>query len=148
MGPICGVKGNIDFGSPNFNQHLMAAVLERGLFEPHVQALRAAYRTKLEATLAALKEHLGRHADIRWDAPQGGLYVWLQLPPGMDAGPGGTLMAHALEEGVLYVPGEYCYPGEGEPSRGDRIRLSFGVQTADQIRRGIAALARAIEKSR
>jgi 2-aminoadipate transaminase len=66
----------------------------------------------------------------------------------MDAGPSGTLMHHALEEGVLYVPGEYCYPGEGEPSRADQIRLSFGVQSAENIRRGIAALARAIARAR
>jgi 2-aminoadipate transaminase len=66
----------------------------------------------------------------------------------MEAGPGGTLIEHALAEGVLYVPGEYCYAAEGEPLRKDRIRLSFGVQTAEQIRRGIEALAKAIRRSR
>ena len=42
VGPVAAVKANIDFGSPNFNQHLMAAVLEQGLFEPHVATLCAA----------------------------------------------------------------------------------------------------------
>ncbi len=37
--PVAGVKANIDFGSPNFNQHLMSSVLEQGLFEPHVAQL-------------------------------------------------------------------------------------------------------------
>ena len=89
-------------------------------------------------------------ADIpgaRWQRPSGGLYVWLELPEGMDAGPGGALIEHALDEGVLYVPGEYCYPAEGEPVRTNRIRLSFGVQSAENIRRGIEALARAIRRS-
>jgi DNA-binding transcriptional MocR family regulator len=44
----------------------------------------------------------------------------------------------------LYVPGEYCYPAEGQPLRKDRIRLSFGVQSEANLRRGIEALARAI----
>ncbi len=41
VGPVCAQKGNIDFGSPNFNQHLMAEVLRRGLFGQHVEKLRA-----------------------------------------------------------------------------------------------------------
>lgn len=145
--PICNQKSNVDFGSPNFNQYLMASVLERGLLEPHVAALRTMYSVKLDAMLQAMEEHLGSISGVRWQKPSGGLYVWLELPDHMDAGPEGTLMRNALDEGVLYVPGEYCYPVEGQPCRKDRIRLSFGVQNAANIRRGIEALARAIARS-
>ena len=148
VGPISNQKANIDFGSANFNQHLMASVLEQGLFEPHVSRLRANYRLKLDAMLRAMDDYLGRIPGLRWQRPSGGLYVWLELPEGLDAGPAGTLMQQALEEGMVYVPGEYCYPLAGEPRRKDRIRLSFGVQTADNIRRGIEALARALGRSR
>jgi len=147
VGPISGLKANIDFGSPHLNQHLMAAVLEQGLFEPHLLALRQSYQAKLIAMLAALDEHLSDIPGVEWQSPTGGLYVWLHLPEGMDAGPEGTLIGHALEEGMLYVPGEYCYPAEGQPRRKDRIRLSFGVQSADNIRRGVEALGRAIRRS-
>jgi 2-aminoadipate transaminase len=148
VGPVASLKASIDFGSPNLNQHLMSAVLKRGLFEPHVATLRRAYRAKLDAMLAAMEKHLAGIPGLRWKRPDGGLYVWLELPEAMEAGPGGTLIEHALAEGVLYVPGEYCYPGEGEPARKDRIRLSFGVQSAEQIARGIEALATAIRRSR
>lgn len=148
VGPVCGLKANIDFGSPNLNQHLMSAVLEQGLFEPHVAALRGSYRTKLEAMLRAMDDHLAGIPGVRWQKPHGGLYVWLELPEGMDAGPAGSLIEHALAEGMLYVPGEYCYAAEGQPRRRDRLRLSFGVQTAANIRRGIQALARAIERTK
>ena len=40
----------------------------------------------------------------------------------------GDVYKRQLEEGVIYVPGEYCFPGEGEPIRPNTIRLSFGVQ--------------------
>jgi 2-aminoadipate transaminase len=145
--PVCSLKSNIDFGSPNLNQHLMSKVLELGLFEPHVVQLRANYRKKLQAMLRAMEEFLSDIPGARWHPPSGGLYVWLELPDGMDAGPGGVLMQHAIDEGVLYVPGEYCYPAEGVASRRDRIRLSFGVQDVDSIRRGIEALSRAIRRS-
>jgi DNA-binding transcriptional MocR family regulator len=54
------------------------------------------------------------------------------------------LIAKALDEGVLYVPGEYCFPAAGERRQTNCIRLSFGVQSGENIRRGIELLARAI----
>ena len=122
----------------------MATVLHEGLFEPHVERLRAAYRAKMNAMLEAMDEHLAPIPGLKWHVPQGGLYVWLELPDEIGAGPAGKLMHEAMNEGVLYVPGEYCYPGEGEPRRPSTIRLSFGVQNAVNIRRGIAALARSL----
>jgi 2-aminoadipate transaminase len=142
--PICNQKGNIDFGAPNFNQHVMAEVLRQGLFEPHVDRLRDAYREKLTAMLEAADEHLAKIPGVSWQRPTGGLYVWLTLPDQVDAGPESDLMQRALDAGVLYVPGEYCYPIEGQPMRRNMIRLSFGVQNPGNIRRGIAALARAV----
>jgi 2-aminoadipate transaminase len=147
VGPVCSQKTNIDFGSPNFNQYLMAKVFERGLFEPHVTALRATYRDKLTSMLESLEECLADLPGVSWQRPCGGLYVWLCLPEGLDAGPHGDLMQHALDEGVLYVPGEYCYPAAGVPRRSDRIRLSFGVQSSENIHRGVEALARAIRRA-
>ena len=142
--PICNQKGNIDFGSPNFSQHVMAAVLELGLLDPYVELLRANYRQKLEAMLQAADEFLAPLNGVSWQRPTGGLYVWLRLPAHIDTGPDGWLMHRALDEGVLYVPGEYCYPAEGQPKQTNMIRLSFGVQSAGKIRRGVEALARAI----
>ena len=144
IGPVCDQKGNIDFGSPNFNQHLMAEVMRQDLLEPHLERIRDNYRVKLQATLSALDAHWGGRSDVSWFVPTGGLYVWLTLPPAVSAGPGGPLFDGALREGVLYVPGEYCFPALGEPVQENTLRLSFGVQTPEKIKEGIAALARAL----
>lgn len=146
VAPVCNQKGNIDFGSPNFSQHLMAKVLELGLYRPHLETLREAYRVKLAAMLAAADEFLAPIPDVHWHRPDGGLYVWLHVPPHVDTGPDGKLFDAAIEEGVLYVPGQYCFPAEGEPVQRNTIRLSFGVQTPERIRQGISALARAIRR--
>jgi 2-aminoadipate transaminase len=147
IGPVSGLKASIDFGSPYLNQQLMSAVFEQGHFDPHVALLRTSYQAKLEAMLKAMDDFLTSIPGVRWYRPRGGLYVWLELPDGMNAGPGGTLIEHALAEGVLYVPGEYCYPAAGEPVHTDRIRLSFGIQSSENIRRGVESLARAIRRS-
>jgi 2-aminoadipate transaminase len=93
-----------------------------------------------------MNEYLAPLKGVRWFAPGGGLYVWLQLPGGIDAGLNGRLFDLSIREGVLYVPGQYCFPQEGEPVQANTIRLSFGVQSCDKIREGIQALSRAIQE--
>jgi 2-aminoadipate transaminase len=144
LDPVLAAKGNIDFGSPNFNQHVMAKVLELGLYVQHAAELRAKYRLKLAAMLDAADKHLSPISGVWYERPKGGLYVWLTLPEHIDAGAGGPLFNRALEAGVIYVPGRYCYPNEGETPRDNTIRLSFGVQSPENINRGVMALAEAI----
>jgi 2-aminoadipate transaminase len=74
----------------------------------------------------------------------GGLYVWLELPGEIDTATEGELFRRALDAGVLYVPGRYCYADEGAPQRTNMIRLSFGVQTHQNIARGVAVLGEVI----
>lgn len=143
--PVLLQKGNHDFGSANLCQHLVLAAMESGAYARHVEALRRHYTAKRDATLEALREHLGCLAGVRWTHPSGGLYVFLTLPEGLATHTGGPLFARALEEGVLYVPGEYCYPPD--PTRTipeNTIRLCYGVCSIEQIRAGVAALARAV----
>ena len=142
--PVLDQKGNIDFGSPNFAQHIIYTVLEQGLFEPHVQRLREAYNIKLQAMLQSAEEYLRPIPGVSWIKPCGGLYVWLTLPPEIDTSPGAPLLQRARELGVLYVPGVYCFPAEGEPAQRNTIRLSFGVQSPNRIRQGMQLLGQAI----
>ena len=139
-------KGNIDFGSPNLSQQIMSAVMQLGLFDEHVLKLRESYRVKLDAMLAALDEHMAGIPDVSWGKAEGGLYVWFKA--GIDTDVRGPLFRRAMQEDVMYVPGAHCYPKEGEPAQTDMLRLSFGVQPADRIRQGIAALARAIREAK
>ncbi len=145
-GPLLAEKGNVDFGSPHFNQVLMAAVLEAGLFEPQLVRLRAGYREKIETGLRAAEEFLGPIGGIEWLRPGGGLYVWLRLPEHVDTGLAGPLFPRAVAEGVLYVPGEYCYPAQRAPRPRNMLRLSFGAVTCQELGRGVRALARAIRQ--
>lgn len=142
--PLLAQKGNVDFGSPHFNQVLMAATMERGIFDRHVAAVRQSYRRKLDATLQAAEGHL-RPLGVRWIRPSGGLYVWLVLPAEIDTGVDGALFRRAVAGGVLYVPGECCYPLEGFPRRRNTLRLSFGVPSIEEIQRGIKTLAGAMK---
>jgi len=145
---VLALKGNYDFGSPHLNQCLLSSALARGLYEPHVELLRAAYARKAEAMLRALDREVAPLGFAHYARPNGGLYVWLELPPELPTGPDSRLFARACELGVLYVPGEYCFPQSSQAVGRARssMRLSFGVQSEERIALGISQLGRAIRE--
>jgi len=143
---VLSLKGHHDFGSPNFNQMVLAAILEEGWLEDHVARLRAIYRRKLETTLKAVESMLRPVVAVSYVPPRGGLYVWLQLPKEWDTGVDGPLFQSAVEEGVVYVPGEYCFPEEGEPTLHCCLRLSFAMPDDINLEKGMERLARAITR--
>ncbi len=149
VGPVLDQKGSHDFGSSNFSQHLLWRAMTSGAYAAHVEALRRRYRQKRDAILEALRRHLGdfQPAETSWTRPGGGLYVYLTLPRWMDTGPEGPLFAAAMAEGVLYVPGEYCYgPDPRRQVERNHMRLTFGTVGVEEIAEGVARLGRAIRK--
>jgi 2-aminoadipate transaminase len=145
VGPVTDLKGNEDFGSASFNQYLLATAIEEGLFHPHVQRLRATYAAKRDRLAAAVTKYLGDVEGVEWLVPAGGLYIWMTLPEGVDAGWGGTLFERAVDqEQVMYVPGDLCHAGSDDVRPRNGLRLSFGVETPDRLELGVERLARAI----
>jgi 2-aminoadipate transaminase len=145
VGSICDRKGNEDFGSASFSQHLLAAVFERGEYAPHVEQLRNTYRAKRDAMLAAAERYFGDIPGAHWVRPQGGLYVWMTLAPGFDTSFASPLFRHATGvERVMYVPGEICYAGPVEGRPRNQMRLSFGTQSPAGIDEGMRRLANAV----
>jgi len=143
--PIADRKGNEDFGSSNFVQHLMATVLESGLYEPHVEQVRASYRIKRDRMLAAAQKHFADLPSVSWVHPEGGLYVWMTLPEQIQTGLDSQFFDRAVKvDGVMYVPGELCYAGSPTQRRRNQMRLSFGVESPDQIEEGIRRLSNAV----
>jgi 2-aminoadipate transaminase len=141
---VLDLKSSIDFGSPHFNQVLMNEVITSGSWDRHLPTVLAGYQLKLKATLDALDRFASDLSGVSWRHPQGGLYVWLTLPEEMDASEQGPLWEAATHQGVLYVPGHYCYPSVGEPIHTNTIRLSFGVLSEEKLTEGIQRLCEAI----
>jgi 2-aminoadipate transaminase len=138
------LKGSHDFGSCNLAQHIVLELLKSGVYGRHVEDLRIRYRRKRDVILEALDREFGDVPGATWTVPHGGLFIWLTLE-GIDTGPRGGLVAAALEEGVMYVPGEYGHvPDESGRLPCNDCRLCFGVATAEQIVEGIRRLRSAV----
>ncbi len=124
------VKAHHDFGTANFNQRLLEAVLEDGGLERQLAVIRPAYRRKMQVLDGALREGGLPELGWTWQQPRGGLYLWLRAPAGLDTGLASSFCHACVEAGVLYVPGELCF-GDDAPT--DTIRLSFGVLPSTQL---------------
>ncbi|MDO9338325.1 MAG: PLP-dependent aminotransferase family protein [Caulobacter sp.] len=146
IGWVCGpravieklvlLKQGADLHVSTINQMVAHGVVCEG-YDQHLGTLRAAYGAKAAVLLAALERHMP--PGVTWSRPQGGMFVWVTLPDGMD---GKVLLEQALaEERVAFVPGE---PFFAEVPAANAIRLSYSLPSAAQIEDGAARLARLI----
>ncbi len=145
IGTVLALKGNHDFGSSNLAQKLIREVLADGAYDRHVEGLRTMYARKLDAFLEALDREFAAIRDrVSWTRPRGGLYVWMTLPDEVDTGFDGPLFQRCLDDGVIYVPGEYAFAPEPTPPPKNHMRLAFGVPDAPTLVEGARRLAGAV----
>jgi len=127
-------------GGGGVNQFAALAIeeyLKNHMYE-HIDEQNQALRVKRDAMLASLGENFGDAAT--WSKPEGGLYVWLELPEGTDLA---ALQDQAFDEGVGYYNGTMFSPSE---QGANFARLCFGHPTAQTNSDGIAELARIFER--
>ena len=103
--------------------------LRRGNFEPNLERVARLLGARRDAMLEALEREL---PDARWSRPQGGYFIWLELPAGGDAA---ALLERAAAAGVTFVPGADF---GGAPNT---ARLAFSFVSPDEIREGVRRLA-------
>lgn len=117
-------------------------LLQRGIYRyltcsdvsAHIGAVREEYGRRRDAMVSAIRETFP--AGISWTEPEGGMFLWVTLPPGFDAA---ALLIEAIEEKVAYVPGAPFFAQGG----GDNcLRLNFSNSPPGQIADGIRRLAR------
>ncbi|MBK1684701.1 PLP-dependent aminotransferase family protein [Rhodoferax fermentans] len=143
-------KQAADLHSPGFNQRMIAQVMQGGFLDRHVPKIRALYKAQRDAMLEALAQHFGpmpAQADaamldsrLTWNCPAGGMFLWARLPQGQRAV---DLLPIAVEQGVAFVPGAPFYADHGDERT---LRLSFVTPSVEEIHRGVAALARAMQE--
>lgn len=116
----------------NASQMAITTYLDTCDWKGQIKAYRELYRERRDATISALAEHI---PTASWNVPDGGFYVWVKLPEGVDAR---AMFPRAVTERVAYVPGTAFYMhGQGA----DHLRLSYCYPTPERIREGVRRLA-------
>ncbi len=130
-------KQGADLHSNTYAQALATEYICGGYIERQVPKIIALYRPRQEAMLAAMARHFP--PEYRWIQPEGGMFIWVEGPPDVDAE---RIYWKAVERKVAYVPGKYFYanPDDGLAT----MRLNFTRVDEETITRAIAALGKTL----
>jgi len=128
-------KQSADVHAPNITQAIVDLYLRENALPEHINTICGAYRLQLDAMLQELSHF---PAGTRYTVPEGGLFIFVTLPNGLDAQ---TLLKTCIERNVAFVPGTPFYPDGGHY---DTMRLNFSNSTVDTIHTGMQILKQAI----
>jgi 2-aminoadipate transaminase len=121
--------------SPNMvAQSIVNEFCRSGRIDSAIETVRAALRDRRDALVAALEREL---PEARFAAPQGGYFMWVELPEGVSVA---ELQTAARERDVLFVKGTDFLLDGGE----NTLRLAYSGVTPQQIDEGVTRLADAV----
>jgi 2-aminoadipate transaminase len=128
-------KQSADLHSSSISQRAVVSLFDAFDYDAHVRRLRDAYRPRRDAMLDAIARYFP--AGTRFTRPHGGLFVWVELPNGLDAG---ALFEAAIVEKVAFVPGAPFYP---RVANEQTLRLNFSNRQVESIDEGMRRLGAA-----
>ena len=119
---------------PFIAQATVHEFLRRGNFESNLARVNGLLKARRDAMLEAFEQHMP--ADATWSRPEGGYFIWLDVPSGPDTA---ELLVQAEAAGVTFVKGtDFFVPGGG----GERsLRLAYSFVSPEEIAEGVAKLA-------
>ncbi|WP_410637705.1 PLP-dependent aminotransferase family protein [Amycolatopsis sp. lyj-346] len=122
---------------PTFNQMIVSRYLATHDWKGQIKKFRENYRERRDAILSALDQYLP--PGCSWTKPDGGFYVWVTVPEGVDTK---AMLPRAVTARVAYASGTGFY-ADGFGSR--QMRLSYCYPTPERIREGVRRLAAVLE---
>ena len=131
-------KQSLDLCPPILDQYVAAEFMGSGALDANLQKSIALYRAKRDKMLALLERYMP--AGVSWTRPEGGLFLFLTLPEGIDTV---ALYDRALSAGVAYVAGSFFFV---DGSHRNTMRLNFSFLDASRMEAGIQLLAKVIQE--
>ena len=134
MSRLVALKRETDSGTGAVEQMMVAEYFAPN-FTRHVGELTQVLREKLDTMVEALEKEFGTAVEP-W-RPEGGIFLWIKLPDAVDVR---KLIEPAAAAGIVFNPGPdwACRPD----SATSHMRLCFALPSKNEIREGVAALAR------
>lgn len=133
LNKIYECKQSLDLCAPIFDQYLMVEFMNSGMLEENLPKSIELYRKKRDLMLSLLEKYMPK--GVSWTHPEGGLFLFLTLPEGMDTV---SLYDKALKAGVAYVAGSFFYI---DGSHRNTLRLNFSFIETSRMEEGIQILA-------
>lgn len=124
-------KQSTDVHTANLNQAIVDRFITSGILPDHIHSICSSYAEQMNTMLRELD---GFPEGTKWTTPEGGLFIWVELPAGLNAI---NILDKAIRQKVAFVPGtHFCANGGHE----NTLRLNFSNSTTDQIKTGMRIL--------
>ena len=134
---IVRVKQAADISTPGLNQRAIHLMLERGVLAQQLERNNRELRRRRDVALTSAARHLPPGS--RWNVPQGGLYLWVELPQDRDRPPP-NCTSRRFRWASAYAIGNMFYTnGSGSY----HLRINFAAQKPADIEEGFRRLGRA-----
>jgi len=134
---IC--KQCLDLCPPIFDQYMATEFMGSGALDANLQKSKELYRQKRDYMLDLLQKYMPE--GVSWTHPEGGLFLWLELPEKVDTV---AMYDSALAAGVAYVAGSFFYT---DGSHRNTMRLNFSFLDTDRMEAGIKLLSEQIREA-
>ncbi|MBV9598028.1 MAG: PLP-dependent aminotransferase family protein [Chloroflexi bacterium] len=143
---LVAAKYASDLSSDALVQRAVHRLLVEGALDAHLRRARTEYRHRRDVLVEALGEPDALPPGTRFDPPEGGFNLWLELPRD---GPSSTeLFLEAVRRGVAFVPGPFFFSaGGGGPASAAALRglrLSYSALAPTELRHGVELLSDAL----
>lgn len=125
-------KQGADVHTANLTQDMVAEYVKQGCLEEHIADICQMYRQQRDKMMECIAQYFPK--EIKVVKPQGGLFIWAELPEHMNAT---ELFHQAVENKVAYVPGTHFYDEGGHHNT---LRLNFSMASMEEIDKGIYTL--------
>jgi 2-aminoadipate transaminase len=129
-------KQGTDLHTSTLSQRQLATYLSRYDIDRDIEQIRETYGRRRDVMLEALDAEMP--AGVRYTRPDGGLFLWAELPPHLNAR---QVLERCLAAKVAFVPGGSFFPNGGHEGT---MRLAFSTMPEDQIREGIRRIAQVL----
>ncbi len=130
------IKQSLDACSPNFSQVIATEFLKRGYMEKYLERIRPEYRLRRDLVLKAIEKYFPE--GIKFVKPQGGFYIWIELPEKVQAS---DVLDYGLKNGIVFVLGKSFVP---DGQSGNTFRIAYSNVDIDQIEKGIKVIGSGI----
>ncbi|WP_297134190.1 aminotransferase-like domain-containing protein [Terrisporobacter sp.] len=133
---IC--KQGADLQASTISQMEVNKFMEMYDLDAHVEKIKACYVKRRDLMIKTMEEEFPE--SVEFTRPQGGLFTWVTLPEGIDAG---VMAKKCLEKNVAYVPGASFYPNGGVINT---CRLNYSNMPEDKIVEGIKRMGEVLRE--
>ena len=131
-------KQALDLCPPVFDQYMAAEFISSGALDENLLKSVDLYRRKRDLMMSLLENYMP--AGVTWTHPDGGLFLFLTLPPEIDTV---ALYDRALAAGVAYVAGSFFYP---DGSHRNTMRLNFSFLDSSRMEEGVRILSEILKQ--